>query len=282
MAKAKTIAGYGKGWHLQSKRHSNARKFGKAGGKYATQFGILTPQGKITKSMSINLSEVKSPDPLAYSYGFFQGKTGIPISKDKDLDPEYLKGYKEGAKQKDSDGDGVPDKKDCEPHNPKKQDYAKSGFKTFPIDKEYEVEAYWQRTRNGFRHVAILKKNGVEVDKATANYLNRTWERYEYESVLKNLLADNPNLTQAQKDKFFGKTEQKDKEELDKRFGAISMVAKMGDIFGKTPKERVDWKKRMLKAGLPELDIPEDWETLSDKEKESRLDKVIEFMQKKR
>ena len=36
MARAKSTAGYGQGWKGQSVRHSNARRTGHAGGKYAT------------------------------------------------------------------------------------------------------------------------------------------------------------------------------------------------------------------------------------------------------
>jgi len=204
-----------------------------------------------------------------------------PLKNGK-IQGNIVKSFKTKKEAQEWLGDGVPDKFDCEPLNPKKQDYAEKGHKTFPINKEYEIEAYWQRTRNGFRHVAILKKNGVEVDRARANYLNRTWESYEYETVMKDLLADNPNLTQAQKDKFFGKTEKKDTEEIERKFGTISAIAKMGEVLATTKKERIDWKKRMLKAGIPELDIPSDWDKLSDDEKEKRLDKVIDFMSSKK
>jgi hypothetical protein len=61
-----------------------------------TQFGVLTPSGKVEKSMSIDIGKVKSSDPLAYSYGYFQGKSGQPMSKDKGLVPEYIRGYKDG------------------------------------------------------------------------------------------------------------------------------------------------------------------------------------------
>jgi len=167
------------GWHRQSIRHSRARKYGKAGGKYSsTQFGILTPKGEVTKSMSINLSEVKSPDPLAYSYGFFQGKTGQSISKDKDLAPEYIRGYKEGKKQKDTDKDGVPDKYDCQPNNPKKQD---------KTNKEYYYEYIYSNSKTfpyvvGLTKVAIIKaKNQKEADKE----FNKKFGEYKYKGFVK-------------------------------------------------------------------------------------------------
>jgi hypothetical protein len=68
-----------------------------------TEFGILQPSGKVAKSMSIDISKVKSDDPLAYSYGYFQAKSGQLMSKDKDLAPEYIRGYKDAKAGKKID-----------------------------------------------------------------------------------------------------------------------------------------------------------------------------------
>ena len=57
----------------------------------------------MTNAMSIDLSKVKSDDPLAYSYGLFQGKSGQPMAKEKGLAPEYVRGYKEGKEQKEKE-----------------------------------------------------------------------------------------------------------------------------------------------------------------------------------
>jgi len=55
---------------------------------------------------------------------------------------------------------------------------------------------------------------------------------------------------------------------------SASMVAMFGDLLCDNQKEKNDWKKRMLDAtGL--LDFPEDWDDLSEDEKQKRLDKVI-------
>lgn len=57
----------------------------------------------------------------------------------------------------------------------------------------------------------------------------------------------------------------------------IAMVAMMGEMFGKDKKEKNDWKVRMLKAGLENkgLIMPDDWNTLSEEEKEIRLNGAI-------
>ena len=46
-------------------------------------------------------------------------------------------------------------------------------------------------------------------------------------------------------------------------------------------KEKNDWKERMIKAGIPQIQMPEDWASLSEQEKEKRLNKIIQYTQKK-
>lgn len=54
-------------------------------------------------------------------------------------------------------------------------------------------------------------------------------------------------------------------------------IAKLGNIFCDTQKDKNAWKLKMLKAGIGEgLDIPDNWEELSEEEKETRLNGAIE------
>lgn len=57
-------------------------------------------------------------------------------------------------------------------------------------------------------------------------------------------------------------------------FKSASMVAMFGEVICKSQKEKNDWKKRMLSA-TGELDFPDDWDDLSEDEKEKRLNNVI-------
>lgn len=60
---------------------------------------------------------------------------------------------------------------------------------------------------------------------------------------------------------------------------SIGMVAQFGEVFCDNQKDKNDWKVRMLKAGLGNsLSIPDDWEELSEEEKQKRLDKVIDVL----
>jgi hypothetical protein len=66
-----------------------------------TKFGVMKPTGEVSNSMSIDIGKIKSPDKLAYAYGYFQGKSGQPMMKaekgDK-LAPEYIRGYQDAKK----------------------------------------------------------------------------------------------------------------------------------------------------------------------------------------
>ena len=59
----------------------------------------------------------------------------------------------------------------------------------------------------------------------------------------------------------------------------LAMVAAMGEIFADTKEEKNNWKKKMLKAGLGEgMNLPENWDTLTEDEKERRLNGAIDML----
>jgi hypothetical protein len=55
----------------------------------------------------------------------------------------------------------------------------------------------------------------------------------------------------------------------------VGAAAKMGEIFTDSQAEANKWKLRMLRAGIPGLSIPDNWDELSEDAKQTRLDKVI-------
>jgi len=71
----------------------------------------------------------------------------------------------------------------------------------------------------------------------------------------------------------------KNEEKYKSNFRTIANVSALGEIFGKTEKEKNDWKLRMIKAGLGEgFIIPDDWDQLTEKDKGNRLDNIIKFL----
>jgi hypothetical protein len=57
-------------------------------------------------------------------------------------------------------------------------------MKMFTLDNVFTIVCNFKNTRSGFKHVATILKNGWEVFETKICYLNRTWEVFEYESVL--------------------------------------------------------------------------------------------------
>ncbi len=61
----------------------------------------------------------------------------------------------------------------------------------YKINKEYDIICESKPTRVAFKHVAHLLVNGHEIDEVKICYINRTWERYTFESVISKLLYKN-------------------------------------------------------------------------------------------
>lgn len=150
-------------------------------------------------------------------------------------------------------------------------------MKTFDIKEGITAVCEWEKTRSGFRHVAVLIKNGEEVDRTKVCYLNRMWESYEYESVLIKLLDKTTVLTPQEVRDFFDRQKKHSHDEAVGMLRTVGMVAALGDVLaGDSKKDRNDWKERMIKAGLGEgITMPDDWKSLTEEEKEQRLNAVI-------
>lgn len=151
-------------------------------------------------------------------------------------------------------------------------------MKTFNINEHATIVCEWKKTRNAFKHVATLLIDGYEEATTKICYLNRTWESFEFESVIEKLLEKTGYLSADDKKAFMDKCAGRSHEEINKMFGSIAMVAKIGEVFhAGDQKASNDWKARMLKAGLQDkgLIMPDDWETLDENTKQARLDGAI-------
>lgn len=138
-------------------------------------------------------------------------------------------------------------------------------MKTFKLSKVYTVICETKNTRNGFKHIAILCKNNNSVYETKICYLNRTWESFEYKSVLDKIIKAYFDEKQAKK---YIKAI---KEPENEQFKAVSMVCAVGNILCNTQEEKNKWDKRML-GTIEGIDFPEDFNSLSEKEKKRRLE----------
>ena len=161
-------------------------------------------------------------------------------------------------------------------------------MKIFKINDSTEIVCESQKTRYGFRHLATLLINGIEQEKNKCCYYNRTWECYEFQSVLYSVVAKafkNKILSEQDKkfcDEFIKEGKQA-REEINSKFNTIGMIAGLGEVFCNSKKEKNEWKTRMLKAGLEKdgLSIPDDWDRLDENTKEARLNAVISELNNK-
>lgn len=146
---------------------------------------------------------------------------------------------------------------------------------TINLPNGFRIECKSEKTRYGFRHLAFLKRGDAELAKHKACYYNRTWERYTFETVIHGVIRkafDGGIATQY--------CEIADKGGLEADLAplrSVAMIAQLGNLFCENQPDKNKWKLRMIKAGLPELDFPDDWDTLSEDEKEKRLDQIIKL-----
>ena len=64
-------------------------------------------------------------------------------------------------------------------------------MRIFTLSKTFNVVCNSESTSYGFRHIATLHKNGISIAKAKICYYNRTWECFEYESILLKIVDEN-------------------------------------------------------------------------------------------
>lgn len=148
--------------------------------------------------------------------------------------------------------------------------------KFFTINDRIEFKCLWIKTSYGFKHEAYLRIGGHQKEMAKYTYYNRTWESYEYESVLVKLIDQTDYLTPEEKELCKAVCSGKSKEETAAMFKSIAMIAKIGEVLTSTPKDANEWKKRML-ATTPGLEFPADFDSLPEEEKTRRLNGAIEF-----
>jgi len=155
-------------------------------------------------------------------------------------------------------------------------------MKTFKINEFTEITCNCVNTRYGFRHDAKLYVNNELHTKTKACNYNRTWESFEYESVISDLLNKAKIMSNEEESEFLNKCRKNELDEVNANFGFIAGIAKLGELFCENQKDKNDWKARMIKAGLGNkgLIMPDDWDSLSENDKEARLNMVINELQK--
>ena len=66
------------------------------------------------------------------------------------------------------------------------------------LKEGYSLRCESKSTRNGFKHIVDLIHECRVIDTQTNWYINRTWESYEYETAITNLLERNKEAVEEQ------------------------------------------------------------------------------------
>ena len=161
-------------------------------------------------------------------------------------------------------------------------------MKTYNFGEGYQVNCRSERTRYGFRHLCELTKDYNVLAKTKACYYNRTWEAYEFQSVIYqaiNAVFDFRTRSQQKKGMERNPLIKQYCDEIDarargieaKRFDPVKMAVAFGALLTDNPEERANWDKRMLST-IPGIDFPDDFDSLPVEEQQKRLDKAKEVL----
>lgn len=146
---------------------------------------------------------------------------------------------------------------------------------TFQLHEKVNVVCQSENTRYGFRHLATLFYENQEHCAVKCCYYNRTWESYQYQSVLYAAIRK----AKLPKDIQESCTQKiRDYQEPNNNT-SLRTVCAVGELICNTDEEKNNWKIRMIKAAHPGINIPETWNTLPETEKKERLNQVIATLQ---
>jgi len=150
-------------------------------------------------------------------------------------------------------------------------------MREFKINKDLSIKCEWKKTRSAFKHEAVLLRNGEQVDQVKICYLNRTWERYEFQSVLQKMIGSN-ELTEKEK-KQGSKMIENNGEAQDPVLKSLKMFSALADVMQPDEKKRNESKARMLETATGgAVRMPCNWSELPEKEKTRRLKGAIETL----
>ena len=129
--------------------------------------------------------------------------------------------------------------------------YGRQVFRATVNGKDYAFTCYGQGTSYGFRHICTLGYNNTDVCRyikgdiiSKACYCNRTWERFQYETVLRQgieNLNESKEVKQALHDILIDGKAQAEHEQAEKEIQAFQ------NLYNQTSQE---FKDRIANSGI--------------------------------
>lgn len=144
------------------------------------------------------------------------------------------------------------------------------------------IKCWTEDTRYGFRHLAELRQTqeGEETrTNAKCTYYNRTWESYQYQSVLFNVIGKHFGKDTKNSDKYKAMADLQGLGCDTSIYKSVAMVNAIGSLITDNQEDKNKWDKRMITAGLPNVQFPDNWDELPEDVKTKRLAEINKLMQ---
>jgi hypothetical protein len=124
-----------------------------------------------------------------------------------------------------------------------------------------------------FKHEAeILSPKGNIIHETKCCYQNRTWESYEYQSVIRKALFGCFDEKIAKR--YMKSIDDKAMGQEKKRFDPVKAICALGEIMCDSIEEKAKWKKRMV-GTIDGISFPDDFDALPAEEQLRRLDGAL-------
>lgn len=131
------------------------------------------------------------------------------------------------------------------------------------------VEVSSHKTRNGFRHEAMLWVDGSPEPRVKINYLSRTWEAFEFQSVIRKAINRSRALTPERREAALSWRGPRDS-----FLSTVGACAAAMGLLCQDQSTANEAKARILRT-IPGVTFPPDWNSLSVDEQQRRLDGAI-------
>jgi hypothetical protein len=148
-------------------------------------------------------------------------------------------------------------------------------MKSFKLNEEFQVVCEFVKTRSAFKHVAKVLQNGHQVYETKICYQNRTWEAFEFQSVLHKAIDGYFDKDDAQK--YRDIVDGKGSDDSKHAFDPVKAICALGNIMCEGADEKAKWNKRMI-GTIPGIDFPEGFDELPAEEREKKLAGALEIL----
>lgn len=159
----------------------------------------------------------------------------------------------------------------------------KSNQKTFNLSETVKVRCHIYNTRYSKGNKAKLYIEGEEKASKKITYYNRTWEAYTFQTILQSIVNSYKHFTKEEKEKYISLINNSSFSQDPDIFGSIKLASAVADLLINDKKKKNEIKVKAIEniLGKSGVSFPDDWKELTEEEKEDRLSRIVNSIDKK-